>query len=185
MRRSRLSSGAEADAVMGRCRRWLRRYVAIVCVLIVTISATQAAVRPDEEIANDALDVISSGNPTPHDGYLVVICRSERAKKLSTDTTLGPFVRQLAVVKASMAVVVAPAGYSDEPTYVVYFDGTKPIGLATFVATEQRATDADVAKAYRAISGPIEKQSRRAAFKAAALPLDQGGIDALRVVGWK
>jgi len=147
-------------------------------------SATGSAAS-DEDLANEALDVISGTHPTPHDNYMVAVCRSARVKELSTDTTLGPFVRHMAVVKSTIAVVVAPTGFSDEPIYVVYFDDRGALGLAAFEAGAARRGDADVARAYVPMTTPVVKRKRVAAYQSAKFPLDEGAIDVLRIVGWK
>ncbi len=141
--------------------------------------------RSDEDVANDALDVISSRYPTPHDGYMVVVCRPDAKGALAKDTALGAFVRYVRVVKASLAVVVAPTGYSDDPTYVVYFDGATPLGLAAFDAGGERPTDQTVASAYTQVTGPVEKRKRQPVYKAMSVPLDEGAIQVLGIVGWK
>lgn len=138
-----------------------------------------------EDIADDALDVVASGRPVPHDGYMLVICGASRAAALRSDTALGAFVRYGAIVRSDLAVIVAPDGYSDQPTYVVYFAGTTPLGVATLEASDERPTDATVAKAFVAVTGPVEKKKRRAAYAKASVLVDEGSIDALRIVGWK
>jgi hypothetical protein len=157
--------------------------LALVCALVCANLAFAQGAR--EEVANGALDVISSRYPTPHDNYMVVICKSDRAAALANDTALGAFVRYMRVVKSTTAVVVAPVGYSSDPTYVVYLDGTKPLGLAALDASADRADDAAVAKAYSPVTGPIEKRKRVPVYKAISIPLDEGGIEALQIVGWK
>jgi hypothetical protein len=138
-----------------------------------------------EDVADDALDVVSAGYPTPHDGYQVVICRAGRAAELANDTALGAFVRHMRAVKSDLAAVVTPVGYSDQPTYVVYFAGRTPLGIAAFAAGDPRPTDAAVAKAYVAVSGPVTKRKRRALYKAAAVAVEDGSVEALQIVGWK
>ena len=155
----------------------------LVALVIAATGISAAGAPTDEDVANVALDVISVGHPTPYDNYMVVICRPDKKRSLTKDTALGAFVRQLRAVKGTMAVVVAPSGYSDDPTYVVYFDGAAPVGLAMFEAGEARPTDADVAKAYAAVQGPFASRKRQAVYKRSSIQLDEGAIDVLRIVG--
>lgn len=170
-----------------------RRRVVAGCLLAILVSVGFGGAAPalgsddakPEEIANAALDVLGSLGASPHNNYLVAICRGSDAAMLAGDTALGGFVRYLAKVKATMAVIVAPTGYSADPTYVVYFDGARPLGAAALEASDERITEEAIAKAYVPVKGPVAERKRRAAFTTRTMPLDEGAIEVLVITGWK
>lgn len=163
------------------------------CLLAVLVSVGFGGAAPafgsdepkPEDIANAALDVLNSLGASPHNNYLVAICRGADAATFAGDTAIGGFVSYLAKAKATMAVIVAPTGYSADPTYVVYFDGARPLGAAALEASDQRITEEAIAKAFVSVKGPVAERKRRAAFTTRTMPLDEGAIEVLVITGWK
>lgn len=149
-------------------------------------AADDNAMRADN-LANAALDVIGSRDPTPPDNYLVLMCPSNHAEALSKDSDIGAFIRHMQAVGSDLAVVALPSGGLDAgSTYTVYFKGGKAVGLVAVAASQEKPTDDVVAKAYVPLTAPVEKQKRRARYESGVIKADDGTeIFTLQIVGWQ
>ena len=153
------------------------------CAVAPVVGARQAQV---EDLANDALDVISSRHPTPHDDYLILMCTSDRADALATDTDIGPLVRHMRVAGGDLAVVVMPFGLSAGTTFAVYFKGGTPLGLVAIAPSKNKPTDDVITKAYVRLTAAVPELKRKPRYEVGVINADDGTeIYTLKIVGWQ
>ena len=103
------------------------------CVSAPAVGARQMQV---EDLANTAIDVISSRYPTPHDDYIILMCTSDRADALAKDSDIGALVRYLRAAGGDLAVVVMPSGLNAGTTFAVYFKQGSPLGFVAIAPSK-------------------------------------------------
>ena len=139
-----------------------------------------------EDLADAALDVISTRYPTPHENYFVLVCTPDRKQALAIDADIGAYYRYMREANSDLAVVVLPSAPGAGATYVVYFSSGAAVGLAAVDATKTTPTDAVVAAAYGRVQPPVAKRSRRVLYQPGVIMADDGtAVDALKIVGWR